>query len=244
MNELDLAEAHAMRDAVLFVGGRVATVGGAICLAQPRTPIMELNRAIPVGPVVDVAAIASWYEGGEHAICIPPGYLGLEEQLTARGYAHVGAWMKFRRAVEPPAPFATDLRVEETGDREAFALVTGEGMGVPAEAARALSSIVGAAGWHCFLAWDGDEPAGGGALYVDGEVAWLGIGATRPAHRGRGAQSAILAARVELARQLGVKRLATETGEQVGPSYRNILRAGFAEAYARPNWLSSSRGRR
>ena len=107
-----------------------------------------------------------------------------------------------------------------------------------AELAFELSALVGAAGWRCFVAWDGDEPAGGGALYVDGEVAWLGIGATRPAYRGRGSQSAILAARIETARALGVKQLATETGEQVGPSYRNIMRAGFAEAYLRPNWRS------
>ena len=36
--------------------------------------------------------------------------------------------------------------------------------------------------------------------------------------------------------------MTTETGEHVegkpDQSYRNILRAGFREAYLRPNWLS------
>jgi hypothetical protein len=218
VNELDLAEAHALRDLVLCIGGRVATVGGAVCVADPRTTMIEVNRAVPVGPAVDAGAISSWYEGRPHTICVPPGYLGLEEQLAARGYTRAGAWVKFRRAVEPPAPLATDLRVEETNDRDAFALAGAEGM----------SAIAGASGWHCFVAFDGDEPAGCGALYLDGEIAWLGIG--------RGAQSALLAARIEAARQLGVKRLVTEA--EVGSSCRDILRAGFAEAYARPNWAS------
>lgn len=238
MNELDLAEAHAVRDAVLLGGGRVATVGGAVCITHPRTTMTELSRAIPVGPAVDVGAIASWFAGRGHAVCVPPGYLGLEEQLAAHGYTPANTWMKFRRAAEPPAKATTDLRVEETRDRDAFALVSGEGSGIPAELAYELSALVGAAGWHCFVAFDGDEPAGGGALYVDGELGWLGIGATRPAFRRRGSQSAILAARIEAARTLGVQRLTTETGEQVEASYRNILRAGFAEAYARPNWRS------
>jgi GNAT superfamily N-acetyltransferase len=220
VNELDLAEAHALRDLVLCIGGRVATVGGAVCVADPRTTMSAVNRAVPVGPAVDVGAIASWYEGCPHTICVPPGYLGLEEQLAVRGYTQTGAWMKFRRAVDPPAPVATNLRVEETNDRDAFAFAGAEDM----------SAVAGTSGWRCFVAFDGDEPAGCGALYLDGEIAWLGIG--------RGAQSALLAARIEAARQLGVKRLVTETGDEVGPSYRNILRAGFAEAYLRPNYVS------
>lgn len=72
-----------------------------------------------------------------------------------------------------------------------------------------------------------------------------GFGATRPQYRGRGAQGAILAARIERARELGLRRLATETGaprdDGTGPSYRNILRAGFREIEVRPNLASPRR---
>jgi GNAT superfamily N-acetyltransferase len=68
------------------------------------------------------------------------------------------------------------------------------------------------------------------------------FGATRPEHRGRGAQGAILAGRIERARDLGLRWLVTETGapRQDGPgsSYRNILRAGFREIEVRPNLAS------
>ena len=120
----------------------------------------------------------------------------------------------------------------------AFFVNDGEGSGMSADVALELSAIVGAPGWSCFLSWDGDEPAGTGALYADGEHGWLGVAATRDAYRGRGSQSAILAARIERARELGVRALTTETGVADGPSHRNILRAGFHEQYLRPNYAS------
>jgi GNAT superfamily N-acetyltransferase len=238
MNELERVEAQAIREAIVLGGGRAETAGGAMCVRHPHTDMPELNRAIPIGEVVDAGAIATWFGEEAHVVCVPPGYLGLEESLDRLGYARGAAWTKFRRDDAPASPVPTDLRVEETLDVAAFALASGEGTGMPPALAEELSGIVGAPGWHCFVAWDGDEPAASGALYADGELGWLGVGATRPAFRRRGAQSALLAARIEAARRLGVRRLTTETGVERGPSYRNILRAGFHEAYERPNWHS------
>jgi GNAT superfamily N-acetyltransferase len=79
-------------------------------------------------------------------------------------------------------------------------------------------------------------------VYVDGDVAWIGAGATRPAFRRRGGQSALLAARVARALELGARTLVTETGARVDDrrhtSYDNILRTGFREQYLRDNWLA------
>lgn len=236
MNELDRVEAQALRDAVVAGGGSAAMVGGAVCLAHPRAPIPELNRAIPLGATVDVGAIAAWFDGRDHVVGVPPGYLGLEQSLAAAGYTPAGAWQKFQRNDDPPPSALGDLRVEESLDRAAFAVASGEGSGIPEPVAAELSALVGGPGWYCFVAWDGDEPAACGALYADGDYGWLGIGATRPAFRRRGAQSTLLAARIARARELGVKRLATETGADGGTSYRNIERAGFRPAYLRPNW--------
>lgn len=242
MNELERIEAQALRDAVVLGGGRAGMAGGAMCVAHERVPIPELNRAIPVGQHVDVGAIAGWFAGGPHAVAVPPGYVGLEEMLAAHGYAPGYGWMKFRRPDADAPAVEPGLRVEESLDREAFALANGEGFGIPPELAYELCGFVGAPGWHCFVAWAGDEPAGSAALYADGRDAWLGIGATRPAFRRRGAQTALLAARIARARELGASTLSTETGERregaPNQSYRNILRAGFREAYPRPNWRS------
>jgi GNAT superfamily N-acetyltransferase len=230
MNELDRVEAQAIRDAVLLGGGRAELVGGAMCVTHPHVPAPELNGARPIGEHVDVGAISGWFVGHPHNVAVPPGYVGLEESLAAHGYERSGAYMKFSRDDAAADPPETDLRIAETADAAAFAAA----MQAPLE----LCGFVGAPGWTCFLGWDGDEPAACGALYADGSVGWLGVGMTRPQYRRRGAQGALLAARVDAARALGVTRLTTETGEQQGPSYRNIVRAGFREAYSRPNWHS------
>ena len=63
-----------------------------------------------------------------------------------------------------------------------------------------------------------------------------------PEHRRKGAQSAILAARIIAAAEAGCDVVATETGEprdgEPGGSWRNIARAGFEPQYVRPNYLS------
>lgn len=233
MNELERVEAQALRDAVVLGGGRAGMAGGAMCLAHPRVPLPELNRAIPLGPSVDVGAILDWFAGHPHGVCVPAGYLGLDQALAAHGYLPADEWMKFRRGDAPPAPAPTDLRIEQTLDPAAFMAVVGDGGGE-------LGGFIGAPGWLHFLAWAGDEPAGAGALYADGTDAWVGVGVTRPEYRARGAQSALLAARIEAGRALGARQFTTETGNDRGPSYRNILRAGFEEAYPRPNWRSPS----
>jgi GNAT superfamily N-acetyltransferase len=245
MNEADRVEAQAMRDAIVLGGGRAELVGGAMCFSQPALPAPELNRALPIGQTVDVGAIAAWFGDHAHTVAVPPGYLGLEQQLEAHGYEPGHAWMKFDRNDDPAQSVATSLRIEPTLDADAFARTSAEGFGLPVEAARIMSAFVGAPGWTALVAWSGDEPAACGALYADGPWAWLGVAATRPAYRGRGAQSALLAARIDAARAAGATRLVTETGERVegrpDQSYRNILRAGFREAYLRPNWTAPLR---
>ena len=69
-------------------------------------------------------------------------------------------------------------------------------------------------GWHCFVAYDGDEAAGAAALFAQGGVGWLGAAGTREEHRGKGAQTALLAARIRRAHELGLDAVATETGER------------------------------
>jgi hypothetical protein len=77
-----------------------------------------------------------------------------------------------------------------------------------------------------------------GTLFIDRD-AWLGFGATLKSHRGRGAQGAILAARIRAALEAAAKSISTETGiphaDETGPSFKNIQRAGFRIAYERPN---------
>jgi hypothetical protein len=168
----------------------------------------------------------------------------LRPRLEARGFEAGYAWMKFRRGVEAPPPVETALHVEEIGAEHGpvFGSVVARGYGMPEFATDWLGSAAGAAGFRLFLAWEGDEPAGAGGLFVGDGIGWLGLTATVPEHRRKGAQGAILAARFRAAAAAGLRELATETGERLpdrpSASYRNLLRAGFEEQYVRANYLS------
>jgi GNAT superfamily N-acetyltransferase len=203
-----------------------------------------LNHALGVSTVEQLDTIASFYGDVHHAVSHEPG-VDLDAALLARGYAPSHAWMKFSRGAEPPQHAPTDLVVTDVDGNRAddFAHATVEGFGEPARFGEWIARLPALDGWHCFVAYDGKEPAAAGALYVHGDLAWLGIGATVPEFRRRGAQSAILAARIGRAVELGCTLLVTETGElvdgQPSSSYRNILRAGFLERYRRANYVPS-----
>jgi GNAT superfamily N-acetyltransferase len=163
--------------------------------------------------------------------------------LRARGLEPGWGWMAFRRDVKSPPPAATNLEVVEvdTVDHaEAFGQVVRASYELPETIEPRLARMRDA-GWQCWVAFDGDAPAGAGALFAAEGVAYLGLAGTLPEHRGKGAQSTLLAARIRRAAELGCDLVITETGERSGDrpsnSYRNILRAGFTEDAVTANWL-------
>jgi hypothetical protein len=155
---------------------------------------------------------------------------------------HARTWAKFARDATPAPAGSTPLNIREinAGDAKGFGMTAAAGFGMPPVVGDWLGAIVGRPHWRCFLAYDGNLPAAAGALYTDNNCGWLGIGATLPSHRKRGAQSAILAARINAAIAAGCDLLTTETGipqpGEAGPSFANIQRAGFTIAYPRPNY--------
>lgn len=80
------------------------------------------------------------------------------------------------------------------------------------------------------LAWVDGEPAGTGALVVDGGVGWLSGDSTLPRYRRRGIQQAIQRHRIELARAASCELAVTEAAPG-GASQRNIERLGFRIVY-------------
>jgi GNAT superfamily N-acetyltransferase len=220
----------------------LAEIGGAVCLKLPRLQERIFNRVLGLDSIDVVDEIAAFY--GDVAWWVSDAR-GLGAELEERGFARDYGWMKFSRGVSPRRA-TSELSVvavepDHAGD---FAAVVAGSYGLPDWTEPFAANVVGRPGWSCYVAYDGNRPAGAGALFVDGSVGWLGLGATLPDFRGRGAQSAILAARIEDARRHGCGTVVTETGElddrRPSGSYRNILRAGFREAGVRPNYRAPS----
>ncbi|WP_394840560.1 GNAT family N-acetyltransferase [Pendulispora brunnea] len=85
---------------------------------------------------------------------------------------------------------------------------------------------------------DHGEPMGTGGLVLHEGVALLAGASTAPKHRSRGAQGALLAARLEHARAAGCD-LAMMVTEPGSASQRNAERSDFRVAYSRTKWALS-----
>ena len=239
---VELAEEHGIASVDLGAG--------AVCTVAAGMPSLMLNRVIGLGVgrpassgMLDLVEEA--FGETRYLVAVAPDARPPElvTWLRGRGFEPGYAWMKFRRGPEPAESVATDLVVSREDDGVGFARAVAEGYGMPAWIEGWLSRLAGRAGWHCFVARAGREPAAGGAVFIQPPAAWLGIAGTSPRFRRRGGQAAVMAARVAAAVAAGCTLLVTETGERVddraSTSYGNILRAGFREAYVRPNYASA-----
>lgn len=226
-------------------------IQASLAAALPTVGMVNLLLgATEPGAVEDghLAAATRWAEelGVGCYVPLAPGAAGnetAERWLTANGYSRGYGWMKFVRDAHPPRfRVSGEAEVVElsTPEEAPFGMIAATGFGLPAWAAALFSELPGRSGWRCYAALLDGKPQACAAMLVDGTVAEFGIAATLEPARGRGCQLALLHRRIADAAAAGCETLFVETGERVenrpAGSYRNILRAGFEEAYLRPNW--------
>ncbi len=90
---------------------------------------------------------------------------------------------------------------------------------------------LGREGFSHFLAFDGERPVAAGILVVQDGMGYLGYGATAEPWRRRGGQSALIAARLKRAAELGCDCAVSETLSILGSSLGNLKRQGFEVLY-------------
>jgi hypothetical protein len=245
-------------DAVASFGAEVRTARDgrvlAACMQGSDDPM--LNRVFELGLSVPatregVEVLLAWFRehgASRYLVHISPSArpAELREWLLASGLRRHRSWMKFARGRDTVSRPKSSLEVRVAGVEhgDAFARIVRQVFDLPTMTEPLLSRLVGSEGWHVFVSFDADEPAGVGALFVSEGVGWLGFGATKPEFRGRGGQAVVLASRIEAALDLGCRVVITETGEAVPGdkqrSYRNILKAGFRELYLRENFIGNT----
>jgi GNAT superfamily N-acetyltransferase len=170
-------------------------------------------------------------------------------QLNGRGYLPVEVSTVLVRPTSVPVDRARSVEVREIRPEEGplWSRTAGEGWGSEsAELARFIKALgevmVRAEGVHCFLAEIEGQPVATGALSVAGDVALLAGASTVQTARRQGAQSALLAARLEYASSRGAD-LAMMVAQPGSPSQRNAERQGFRTVYTRTKWRLGSGGR-
>jgi GNAT superfamily N-acetyltransferase len=223
----------------------VLTIGGAqVIYAGTTAPV---NRAIGVGMVEPVSiptleAIEEFY-AVRHApvrldVC-PLADTGLLKLLAGRGYEleRYSTILAVRLPVSANAA-PQEVRISKVTPAEAQQWLTVVGQGfdeqeLPKQTTlQILHPNFYATNAYAFFAWLGDEPAGGGGMYIHGGVAEFGGASTRPAYRKRGVQTALLQHRMDAAYTLGCDMAMVMTTPGT-VSQRNVQRAGFDVAYTK-----------
>ena len=237
--DLDVAEIAAWRFLYDHAGMEVFEAPGLVALVAPSIDHVLFNRML-VGPGLTRGALAQ-------ALTRMPSRYWIQGELWASERAWLAAhgigayrrdWVKLLRPLDTPTG-PPDLRVE-VGTMAVAAPLYADAFDMPPAAVPVLAGADADPRWTTLVVRDGDTLAGAASLFVHGRTGYLAMAATAPAHRRRGVQSALIRARLDLARRLGCEQALSETGAAVpgvpNPSHDNLVRAGFVPVRRRPNF--------
>lgn len=238
------------------LGTTVHRMGGGVVLAMRNDPTSYWSKALGFGvesPVDTtlVDSILSTYDGAgltSATLQIAPPFLpeswpdvvATHHLRRSRSVAKLFADIGHASAAVPPTSLT--VRPLDPTDAVEWARVTLHGFGMPADAGlvEMIAAVATNPAFRPFAAWEDRQMVAAGALFVHGRVGSLNAGATLPTHRNRGAQTALIAARIAAARQAGCDYLVAEAGQpapgQRNQSLENLHRAGLRTLYVRDNW--------
>jgi GNAT superfamily N-acetyltransferase len=237
------------------LGVGLARIGGGVAVSMRNDPTRYWSKALGfTAPVTAdlVDEVLDFYrkEGNPHAVLqIAPDRLPADwdEICAARGIRAGSEWVKLAATIRDLPPAAGGpLRVAAVTGKDA-----GQWAGVVMNAfgmtAAGLPEMLAATAedprFQPYAVWAGDSIVAGANLFIAGAVASLNAAATAPEFRGRGAQTALIHARIEAARAAGCRLVVAETGKPApgegNRSLNNMRRAGLQPYYPRRNWIWS-----
>lgn len=186
---------------------------------------------------LDTGSVANWIDlftargVKKFFVWLSPGpdMATVRSWLEARGLSRVPyvRYPTLLRDGDAQMPFHTDLDIREVTRAEILAARDALGESLWPGYLRSA----GKPGFYHYMAFDGARPVATAALAVLDDMAYLLSAATSEADRKRGAQQALIAARLARAKQLGCAVQVSETLNILEHSLRNLQRAGFREVY-------------
>lgn len=221
--------------------------GALVMFDGPDSPLTQTFGLGIAGPVTDTTlerierffserAATTFHEVSPLA---DPATLAL---LHARGYEPFefsSVMFQPAQGHDPPAPSAVRVRRTATAESEIWAQAAGEGWSEFPELQAFMQSfgrvIATSEGALSYVAEIDGRIAATAAMLIHDRVALLAGASTIPSARRRGAQAALLAARMRDAAERGCD-VAMMVAQPGGGSQRNAERNGFRIAYTRLKW--------
>lgn len=232
---------------------RSMEISGATLLMANGVPDPVFSRVIGLGNGGSVsdkdidAMIAAYRHAGigSYWVHVNPiiAPTDLPARLVQRGFKTPKrrTWAKMIRGTEPAPQIDTGhiVRLAETSECVAVSQAIAIAFGMPPPFSVWIQNMAARANWTLVTALDGSRIVGGGLLYIENRLAWLGLGGVLPEARGGNAHRAIMELRIATAIERGCTHIVTETGEPINnepnPSLRNMYRCGFTRVCSRMN---------
>ncbi|MFG1602673.1 GNAT family N-acetyltransferase [Actinoplanes sp. NPDC049265] len=228
-------------------------VDGVVVLALRDDPNRYWNKAVgftkPVTGALLDEIIGFWQDHGTAwgTLQIPPELTPDDwaELCASRGIEDSGGRvMKLSGPIgetTPAGPAGLDVRPVTEADARAWAEALVDAYEFEREPHVAMFlGMLGDSRCRSFAVWDSGRVVAGANLYLLDGVGGLGGAGTGAGFRRRGAQNALIAARIAAAREAGCHTVVAETGwSDASPrhsSLNNMRRAGLEPNYIRPNW--------
>jgi hypothetical protein len=224
--------------------------GGAMLYSAPGSP---LNHALGMGlthtvKAKDLERVEKFYSSRKSPVEIqvaPFTDLSFQNMLVERGYKITEFANVLVRSLKEPLvkPKVRGLSIKKTHPSQAeFATnVTCDGfeaVNFSPVVRQTLLAFQFLPNSLCYMAWDKHTPvsSAAGVVFPKLKLAMLYGTATLPKYRGRGAQGALIRARLVAAKRMGCE-WATITTFPGTTSQHNAERAGFQVAYTKVTWV-------
>ena len=239
---------------------RTARIGDAFLTLAAGSDALRMNRVIGLGhqglaresmidEIIDVYRDAKL---GRFGFMIGPGPQAgsIRRWLLARGFAPRGGHSLLARPCSvaiPALPFGVRVVRATTGHEDAILAIHERCFALPPSRRIWGRASLRSAGQEQYVAMVGRTVVGAGTLRIDGNLAWMGGGATLTRWRRRGAHHGLIVARLRRAARRGCAWVWVETalpvpGRPQG-SRRNLMRLGFEEVCEKPVfvWVAPQR---
>ena len=238
---------------------RVAHVGDGLLTILATSDSLRMNRVIGLGhrgqaKEAMIDEIIESYRAAKRArfsILMSPGpqSRAITHWLSKRGFErHGGHTLLLRDCRVRVTSSRSDVRIARATRQHAPVIVSilEKSFGM-ADSRRswALAAATPSSGSEHYLAFVDRIPVAVGASRIEGDLAWLGGGATLTRWRRHGAHGALIAARLRHAARLGCRwawvETATPARGRPDVSRRNLVRHGFEEVCVKPIFVWSKR---
>jgi GNAT superfamily N-acetyltransferase len=235
-------------------GIHAADVGDALMLVSCDSQSLLFNRVIGLGERTaatdeQITKIMEryWELGARHYLVHSGAYarpVRLGRKLQQHGLtAYRRSWVKLIRPATPaPCPDTrVAVRAAQLADAAQVASIVGPAFDLTQAEAEIFAHLIERPRWDIFVGELDGEITSVAGMFIEGDMAYLAFAATRPGMRGKGAQRALLHARIQEAVAAGCDYVATETGfpltaDEPSPSYHNMLWSGFRPLSIRDNY--------